>query len=135
MGDMSQAISRLSVAGVSLHSNGKKLVVESDSPLTNEQREYIKGHKPEILAALQAANDTDRDTLPDADMEHRRRSVLKMLAQNPEIEQAWVAAGETDPVRVHLAIRGKGTCELTIAADRWDEFTFLELLERQSGEA
>jgi hypothetical protein len=95
----------------------------------------IRDYKPEILTALQAANDTDHEPLPDAGMEKRRRYVLRMLEQNPEINRATMADGDADPVRVHLAVRGVGTCELSIAADRWDEFKFLELLEKMDKQA
>lgn len=74
---------------------------------------------------------TRPEALPDAAMEKRRRYVLRMLEQNPEITRAWVADGG----RVCLAVRGVGTCELSIQPDKWDEFKFLELLEKQEGEA
>jgi hypothetical protein len=82
-----------------------------------------------------AANDTDLDPLPDAGMKRRRQVVLRMLRENPKITRAWVAAGDADPVIIHLAVRGVGTCELSIAADHWDEFKFLTLLEQQAGAA
>jgi len=75
------------------------------------------------------------NALPDPDMEQRRQTVLKMLHDQPGIIRTWVADGDADPVTIHLVIRGKGTCELSIAVDRWDEFKFLEFMKRQEGTA
>lgn len=67
--------------------------------------------------------------LTDPAMERRRQACLKQLANNPEISRAWVADGQAEPVPVHIAIRGVASCELVIAADRWDEFALLDLME------
>lgn len=102
----------------------------------SEKQKRPCGDVPKLTQTYQdsqAANDTD--ALPDGAMERRRQVVLKMLRENPEITRAWTADGSADPIRVHLAIRGKGSCELSVPADRWDEFKFLELLEKQEGTA
>jgi hypothetical protein len=88
-----------------------------------------------VTGPFQKKSEPNPDSLPDPGVERRRQTVLKMLRENPRVKRAWMARGDTDPVRVHLAVRGIGTCELSIAADRWDEFKFLELLEKQEGTA
>ncbi len=72
------------------------------------------------------------DCLPDIAMEERRQAVLKMLRDQPEITRAWVADGSLDPVRVHLAVRGIGSCELIIQPEKWDPFQFAQLMERHA---
>ncbi len=75
------------------------------------------------------------DVSPDSEMEHRRQEVLRMLEQNPEITRAWVADTEADPVRVALAVRGIGTCELQVPCAEWCEFRILALLDDVEGAA
>ena len=96
-----------------------------------------KPTQPDIAsgaAPAPAVNDTDT-ALPDADMERRRQYVLRRLEQYPEIDRAWFADGDADPVRVALAIRGKGSGELTIPGDKWDPLRFLALMDKQEGTA
>jgi hypothetical protein len=37
---------------------------------------------------------------------------------------------DADPVRIIVAIRNVGVCELLVARDRWDPFQFLALLAK-----
>jgi hypothetical protein len=50
--DLRQAITRLSAAGVTLQARGDRLAVESKAPLTDQQREWLKDHKTDLLLAL-----------------------------------------------------------------------------------
>ena len=52
--DLSQAITRLSAAGVSLRVDGDRLTVESVDPLTDQQRAWLREHKPALLRLLTA---------------------------------------------------------------------------------
>lgn len=125
----------------SIRLNGSKSAVTRWAPT-------IREHKSELVGLL-AANSTigaqgahaqetgerapkqDSDTLSDEAMERRRQAVLRLLRESPEITRATVADGDLDPVRVALAVRGIGTCELTIAADKWDPLQFAALMDRQ----
>lgn len=119
-----------------------ELAEELDHPLPS-LLEFYREDLPDFVAmpkeqARRIVADhigTRPEAPPNPGMERRRRAVLRMLRDNPEVERAWMADGDLDPVRVALAVRGVGTCELTIAAGRWDEFRFLELLERREGTA
>lgn len=64
------------------------------------------------------------DALPDPKMERRRQWLLAELRRHPEVQRVFLVDGDSDPVRVALGIRGKGTCELTIPAGRWDPIKF-----------
>jgi hypothetical protein len=79
--------------------------------------------------------ETDPQALADPAQERRRLTALEMLRRHPEITRAVVVDGDADPVRVALAIRNVGTCELLIPRDRWDPFRFLELLDKHGGTA
>ena len=89
----------------------------------------IREHKPGIVAALQEAAN---DPLPDPAMEVRRRHVLAMLAERPDIRYAVLTDTQSDPeaVILALAIRGRATCELRIPRGKYDPFLLLELIER-----
>jgi hypothetical protein len=59
-----------------------------------------------------------------------RARLLTDLEANPDLVRAVeVIDPDADPVRVIVAVRGAGTCELQIARDRWDPFLFLRLIE------
>lgn len=96
------------------------------SAITPELRSLLVEHKPALLEFV---------TTNGAGMEKRRQAVLRMLRDNTEITRAWVADGDLNPVRVAIAVRDVGTCELTIAADRWDDFKFIELLEKHQAQS
>ena len=50
--------------------------------------------------------------------ERARRKVLAMLERHPHVQRAFTTRWEADVVIVTLAVRGVGTCELAIPADR-----------------
>ena len=62
--------------------------------------------------------------------ERRRQKVLKMLADNPSIQRAFVTDTEADPdnVIIAFAIRDVGTCELLIPHCKYDPFAVLEVI-------
>jgi hypothetical protein len=67
--------------------------------------------------------------------EARRQQVLSMLAQDPSLQYAMVTDMEAEPdaVRLTLAIKDKGTCELYIPQDRYDGLALLQVIEEQTG--
>lgn len=71
----------------------------------------------------------DRGALDDPAMERRRQAVLRMLRDSPEITHAYEMDYHGDTVRVAVAVRHIGTCELLIDASRWNPQGFLDLLE------
>ena len=122
-------LSQLARYGLRLTAEGDRLRVEPRAALTDEARELIRKHKAELLAAL------EMDRLSDPAAEARRQRVLAMLDANPGSRYAVVTDSETDPdaVILALAIRGRATCELRIARDRYDPFLLFDLIERHSG--
>lgn len=77
------------------------------------------------------ADKASGERLPDPAAEGRRRRVLAMLADNPNILRAVVVGNpDADPVLVTVGIRDVGTCELAIPAARFDAFKLLDLVER-----
>ncbi len=61
--------------------------------------------------------------------DHKR--VLRDLEANPErVRAVEVLDADTDPVRLIVAIRNVGVCELLVARDKWDPFQFLALLAK-----
>lgn len=68
--------------------------------------------------------------LPPPGLDDRRRVVLDRLAADPGARVAWTCTddGVTDPVRLTLAIRGKGTCELAIPRAKFDALALPQLI-------
>ncbi len=64
----------------------------------------------------------------------RRRAVLKMLQENPNLTHAYTTDDESDPeyVILTIAIRGKGTCDMRIRRDQYDGFAVLRLIHELS---
>ena len=61
--------------------------------------------------------------------DHKR--VLRDLEANPErVRAVEVIDADADPVRILVAIRDVGVCELLVARDKWDPFQFLALLTK-----
>jgi hypothetical protein len=59
-----------------------------------------------------------------------RARLLRGLEADPGLVRAIeLIDPDADPLRLIVAIRGIGTCELHIAVDRWDPMRFLELVE------
>ena len=73
----------------------------------------------------------------EAARERRRQRVLAMLTEAPEsMRYAWLTDTSSHPdyVIVELAIRGVGTCELSILKDRYDDGRLLEIIAASAGE-
>ncbi len=64
----------------------------------------------------------------------RRRVVLKMLEENPNLTHAYATDDESDPeyVILTIGIRGKGTCDMRIRKDRYDDIAVLRLIHKLS---
>ncbi len=58
--------------------------------------------------------------------------VLRDLETNPErVRAIEVIDKGSDPIRIVVAIRNVGTCELLVARDKWDPFRFLALIDAE----
>jgi hypothetical protein len=69
--------------------------------------------------------------------EQRRQHVLKALEHDRGLRFAWYSDGRPDAcgnVLLAVAIRGVGSCELAIDADRYDSFTLLQVLAASGAE-
>ena len=139
---MNAALDLLTLArehGVDLCVEGGSIRLRAESEPPIDLVEQLREHKAALLELLSQPElptltpdeqgDVD-DALADPGMEKRHQHVLKMLREHPEIERAWTSNGNLDPVRVALAVRNIGTCELTIAVDRWDPFEFTRLMDQ-----
>ncbi|MXS83691.1 hypothetical protein [Nitrosomonas oligotropha] len=86
-----------------------------------------------VASVAVAKQKTNKAALPeDAESEERRKKVLKMLEDRPEIQRAFVTDTETDSkyVIVTIAIRGQYSFDMQIPKDRYDPFLLLEIIER-----
>lgn len=88
--------------------------------ITNELIDRLRKHKPAIIEELKR--------------EQRREKVLQMLANNPEIQRAFVTDTESDPHNVILmmAVRDKYSFEMHIPKSKYDPFAVLEVIEKAS---
>lgn len=100
--------------------DGDYLELSPPEKITEELIQRLKKHKPAIIAELKR--------------EERCNKVLSMLADNPDIQRAFVTDTESDPDNVILtiAIRDQCTFEMTIPKTRYDSFMLLELISKGS---
>ena len=63
--------------------------------------------------------------------EFRDRVWHALQAQPSKVRYFEVIDPDADPVRVVVAIRRVGTCDLLIDRDRWDPVRFFEMLDRR----
>jgi hypothetical protein len=123
---MAALLDRITAAGVQLEPAGDKL--RASGPLTDELRDLIRAHKAEILAELAAANDEFCNQYARA-RESRRARALAMLADDPERRIAIVAE-PGDPAYVTVAVCAVAIGEIEIAADRYDAFALMALMDQ-----
>lgn len=121
----------LQTAGFRVSRNGDKLIVAPRDRLTDELRSAIRQGKNQLLSVLAAAptiesptRASDADPWPDCAamspiQESARREVLAQLAANPTVKRSFVTRFENGTLIVTLAVRGIGTCELLISAERF----------------
>jgi len=117
---VAEILDRLHQRGICLRARSGQLIAESASALTDDARTLSRDHKPELLKLLER--------------EDRRQRVLEMLADAPpEASYAYLTDDKSHPeyVILALAIRGVGTCELSIPRDRYDPFLLMEMLEKE----
>ena len=79
-------LAELESKGVRLFAIDGKLVVETEQPLTDEQREFLKTHKPAIVHLAKAADHYGCDL---ADLLSWYRDDLEMVATMPSKDLAW----------------------------------------------
>ncbi len=98
--------------------DGDYLELSPPEKITEELIQRLKKHKPAIIAELKR--------------EERRNKVLSMLADNPDIQRAFVTDTESDKhsVILTIAIRDQYSFEMTIPKDKYDPFTLLELINK-----
>jgi hypothetical protein len=82
--------------------------------------EYLQGARAHSVA---------NDSGPGPDVERRRALALALLDAEPD-RQIAVIAEAGDPAHVAIAIRGAAVGEIEIAADRYDGFALLALMEQ-----
>jgi hypothetical protein len=117
-------ILQLRSEGFSVSAANSRLRIAPAEKLTDELKQTILQSKNEILSQLQR----------EAKEEARRQKVLDLLASHPETQRAVIADQESDPdhVIITIGIRSVATFELMIDKSRFDPFTLLDLVDKQS---
>jgi len=115
-----ELIEALKADGVTVKADGDFLELSPPEKITEELIQRLKKHKPAIIAELRR--------------EERREKVLKMLADNPNIQRAFLTDTESDPDNVILtiAIRDQYSFEMLIPKYKYDAFAILGMIERGS---
>lgn len=113
-----EIIQRCEAAGLRLDTDGKDILAAPAEHLTDSLRAALRQHKAEVLA-----------TLADRQEKARDRAWRELQARPDKIKYFTVLDPDGDPIRLVLAIRDVGTCDLLVARERWDPVRFLELLE------
>ena len=113
-----ELIDELRDSGAEIHiADGDYIEVTGD--LTDVQRKAIRAYKSELLRLL--------------GREHRRRQVLRMMAEDDRPRSHyWKTFDDAHPdfVILAFAIRGVGTGELSIPKEKYDQFLLMEILDK-----
>ena len=124
------------ISKVSRISRVPRLLIDIEATITN-WLDYIGEHDSALRQGCVRACRRDpelrayflkrAEEVPSKD--HDR--VLRDLEAHPEhVRAIEVIDPDSDPVRLIVAIRNVGVCELLVARDRWDPFQFLALLAK-----
>lgn len=86
-----------------------------------------------VASVAVAKQKISKAALPeDAKREERCEKVLKMLAERPEIQRAFLTDidGDPDNVILTIAIRDQYTFEMQIPKDKYDPFAVLGIIQK-----
>jgi hypothetical protein len=120
---MTALLLKLRQTGLSVSRNGDQLIVSPRDRLTDELRAAIRSAKRELLEALATEPSIGEDESPLSPIQQAaRQQVLAQLQANPTVQRAFVNRFNPDgSMIVTLAIRGVGTGELLIPAERFSQ--------------
>ncbi|MBS0300472.1 MAG: hypothetical protein JSR32_11245 [Proteobacteria bacterium] len=98
--------------------DGDSLELSPAEKITQELIERLRKYKPAIIEELKR--------------EQRREKVLRMLAENPGTQRAFVTDTGSDPDNVILtmAISGAASFKLLIPKHKYDPFAVLEIIQK-----
>lgn len=87
---------------------------------------------PEGLADARVFLQAEVAKLPKPGMAERRREVLDLLAADPDLRVAWTCddSAGNDPVRLVVAVRGAGCCEMGIPRAKFDPLALPMLIAK-----
>lgn len=91
----------------------------------------------EGLADAAAFLEAEAAKLPAPGLDDRRRTVLDRLAADPGARVAWLCTddGQSDPVLLTIAIRGKGSVWLAIPRAKFNALALPQLIEEFAAQA
>jgi hypothetical protein len=115
--------------GASADKTDKSPSVSSVSP---HDRHFEGSSAANVIVDLDREKARRNIEIRDSEREERRQSGLRKLAMVPESNRyVWETYRDIDPEHVVLvvAIRGQGTCELSIPRKHYDGFRLLEILQ------
>lgn len=92
-------------AGLDIEVDGDRLLVDAGRPLTDEQRQYIRGHKPAIIRLSKAANHFGCDLVSLLDW---YRDDLDMVPDMPSQDLAYLVKDFLNNRARYLHQRGNG---------------------------
>ena len=115
--------------GLTISADGDALIVRPRDLLTDDLRATIRARKPELLAELTVANESQADASADPGTERRRAKARALLEANPNWRRVVIAeAGE--PAIIGIAVRTLGYSEIEIPAAKYDAAALITLLDQ-----
>lgn len=108
------ALDHLRDRGLTAERDGDRLLVSPASGLTDDDRQFIRDHKRELIIEVER--------------QRRRNEILMKLAENPSVKYAYAVDTGSDPVILAVAIRDLATFELEVPANRYDGFKLATFL-------
>lgn len=140
-------LAQLAALGVHLHLDGDALIAEPRSALTDDARALIRAHKPELLRALQSAqepvgepeadgmpsiNFAGKDSLERAYALLQGRVIARLESGTADLVVIADEEMQSGAVLVAVGRRNKFVCVLEIDPAKYDGVRLLELVERHT---
>jgi len=118
-------LERLHRDGLRVRTDGARVLLSPSARVTAEVLELVRANKPSLLRELahKVGNPREQKGQPQPlfpAREPARREVIARLKAHPAVTRAFATRWEGGVLIVALAIRGIGTCELAIPADRFN---------------
>ena len=120
--EAAEIIEYLRSQNFTVRTDGDYLELSPAEKITEELIQRLKKHKPAIIDELKR--------------EQRREKVLRMLADNPNTQRAFIADMDSDfdDVILTIAIRDQCSFEMTIPKHKYDSFTVLEIIKKAAAQ-
>ncbi|MCF7994718.1 MAG: hypothetical protein K9L88_07750 [Chromatiaceae bacterium] len=106
-----EILTHLQADGLHLHADGERLLAEPRNLITDDHRQLIRTHKPELLALLQAANEPDGTHQTDLDEPtEERAAIMEHDGGMTRTDATRIAKGAARDFYNHIMLQEQSRC-------------------------